>query len=145
MINLLNKFFQDEEEYRYLKFDELELKCRLNGYNFFNKTRKKNDLDLSMRTIIDCYMNNPDVIALWLFYYIPENDNDKSKKDSIFLLTVKCNSNIKPTFSSSSTFKFNSNFHSSTPYIFNKYVINYENINYEELEKLQKPHKQLES
>jgi hypothetical protein len=43
---------------------------------------------------------------------IPKDNNNKPKKDSIFLLTMKSNSDIKPTI--------NSNFHSSTPYIFKK-------------------------
>jgi hypothetical protein len=39
----------------------------------------------------------------------------------------------------------NLNLHSSTPYIFNNNIKNYENINNEELENLQKPGKELES
>jgi hypothetical protein len=57
---------------------------------------------------------------------------------------MKSNSNIKPPFRLSSTSIFNSNFHSSILYVFNKDIINYENINYEELEKLQNRLKELE-
>jgi hypothetical protein len=113
--------------------------------------------------MVDCYLSNTNVIALWLSYYpkldiilllfkdnenegyicevvelnIPKVINDKSKKDSIFLLTMKSNFNLMPTI--------NSNIHSSTPYIFNNNIKNYKNINNIEVENLQKLHKELKS
>jgi hypothetical protein len=68
---------------------------------------------------------------------IPKNDNNnKLKTNPIYLFTTKSNSNIKPIT--------NSNLHSSTPYIFNNNIKNYENINNTELENLQKSCQELE-
>jgi hypothetical protein len=126
--------------------------------NYF-KEEEKFTLDTTIGMIVDCYLSNPDVIAVWLSYYpkleiislsllfkdnesdgytsevlesnIPEDNNDKSKNDSIFLLSMKSNSNIKPIT--------NSNLHSSTTYIFKKNVINYENVNNKRIRKLTNP------
>jgi hypothetical protein len=167
----LTSYFKEKEKYTQTTFTNTDLEYRLNVFNRYNNTEEKFTLDTTIGTMIDCYMNSPDIIALWLSFYpkldiitllfknnesdgyisvvvesnIPKDNNDKSKKDSIFLLTMKSNSNIKSTFSLSSTSKFNSNFHSSTPYIFKKNVINYENVNNKELENLQKRLKELKS
>jgi hypothetical protein len=125
-----------------------------------------------MGTILDCYLKNPDVIAVWLSYYpkleiisllfknnendgyvsdivesnIPKDNNDELNTSEGNNKKRKSNS-IFLLAKSNSNIKptTNSNLYSSTPYVFKKNPKNYENINDNELQNLRNRLKELES
>jgi hypothetical protein len=170
----LTEYFK-EEKLRQIILTLTDKILRLNVFNRYNNTKEKITFHTTMGTILDCYLNNPDVIAVWLCYYtkleiisllfkdnendgyvsdivesnIPKDNNDESN-------TSEDNNNKKrkpnPIFllaknNSNSSIKptANSNLHFPTPYVFKKNPKNYENVNDEELQNLRNRLKELES
>jgi hypothetical protein len=106
----IREFLEKEEKQRQSKFSHIDLKYKLNAYNLYYIIEEIFSLQTTLGTMFDCYLNNPDVIPLWLSYYpkldiisllfkdnesdgytskvvesnIPEDNNDKSKKTLFF-------------------------------------------------------------
>jgi hypothetical protein len=65
----LTDYFKEEGRH-YQKILRLsEIQFRLDVFNRYNNIEEKITLDTTMGTMLDCYLNNPDVIAVWLSYY----------------------------------------------------------------------------
>jgi hypothetical protein len=160
----LTEFFKEEEKIRQMKFTRSDELFRLTILNSYNNTKEKFTFDTTMGTMLDCYLNNPDVIAVWLSYYpkldiisllFKDNENDGYVSDIVESNIPKHNNDESSTSEDNSNKKqksnsiflkaksnsnikptTNSNFYSPTPYVFQKNPKSYENINDNELQNL---------
>jgi hypothetical protein len=65
----IREFLEEEEKHRQSKFTPTDLIYQLNTYNLYNKTRQNFNINTSLGTLVDSYLNNSDVIALCLSYF----------------------------------------------------------------------------
>jgi hypothetical protein len=62
--DLLTSYFKEEEKYTQMILSSTDLQFRLNILNRYNNVEEKFTLDTTMGTMLDCYLNNPDIIPI---------------------------------------------------------------------------------